>query len=352
MTAFDYGNARLRARKARFLVRADYRLLVGASDLDGLIGILGATRYGQDLEEVLPRYRSIRRIDAAVSYHIGRTLTEMAGFYEDEAGSAAALLLERWDLRNLQAVLRGVAGGVGPAEIASTLTPAGTIAQAVLRSLAAASSLRSLIDLMVALGVPGRRAALRVAETWPDYERSDDPAHLELAVHRVYTASWQARLAELDLPPLTLLFLREADRANLLAAIRLFALPADFADSKLDDHWVAGTLPAEVLSRAAGAADREAAAALLSAGMPAVWAQALDEWREHGDATRTSETVDAAITRELAAFFVTGDPLSVDIPVAFTAALESEARNVRWVARSVAAGRPPADALERLVMPW
>ena len=61
MTGYDYGNARLRARKSRFLGRSDYEALLSASDLEALLGLLGGTRYGPDIEAVLPRLRSIRR---------------------------------------------------------------------------------------------------------------------------------------------------------------------------------------------------------------------------------------------------------------------------------------------------
>jgi len=352
MTGYDYGNARLRARKSRFLLTSDYQALLGASDLDGLLGLLSGTHYGPDIEAVLPRLRSIRRLDGAVAHNVGRTLEEMSSFYTDQAGRAVALLLERWDLRNVQAVLRGIAAHAAPADIAATLVPAGTIPGAVLRSLTGAADLRTLLDLLVSLGVPSARHAARLLEAWPAYTHSSDAAVLEYALHQVYAARWAAELADLDLSPLSLVFRRETDRANVLAALRLVALSTDATSDLVEQHrWLDGRLDRDTLMAAATASGPEEAADLLIPLVPTSWGEALRRWAADRDTARVALDIDVAITRELISLFTSGDPLGIDIPVAFTAMLENEARNVRYVARSVASGRPAADTLAGLVMP-
>ncbi len=352
MTGYDYGNARLRARKSRFLGRSDYHALLGATDLDALLGMLGATRYAHDVEVVLPRLRAIRRLDGAVSHNVGRTLDAVASFYDEEAGRAVALLLERWDLRNVQAILRGVAARIAPPDIAATLVPAGTIPAAVLRGLAAASDLRTLLDMLVSLGVPSPREAASLVAAWPDIARTGDWVGLELAVHRMYLARWRAELEDLDLPALSRLFRRETDRADVLAALRLSALPGDVGSAVVSgDHWLQASLDAGTLAAAASASTAEGTVEILAPRLPGAWAEALRSWAAHGDLAQVAFEIDAAITMETVGLFSAGDPLSIDVPLAFTAMLENEARNLRSVARVVASGLPAAAAFETMAMP-
>lgn len=352
MTGYDYGNARLRAKKSAFLGADDYRALLGAADVDGLLGMLSGSRYRVDVEVALARFQSIQRLDGSIALNIGRTLREMAGYYRDEPARAVGLLLERWDIRNLRAVLRGVTTRVPAATTLATLVPAGTLTAATLRMLAGATDGRSLVDLLVTLGVPDRQSALTVAGAWPAYEASGDPAQLEFALHGAYAARWRRELQELQLPTLGTLFSREADRANVLAAMRIHDLRAAGAEPPVAVEWLPGTIKEDTLADAAAAAGREELVDMLGPAAPAKWADILGQWVEHGLTGTAASEIDAALTVELVALFSGGDPLSIDIPVAFTAALENEARNLRLIGRAVARQVPIAETLERLVGPW
>ena len=107
MLGWDYGNARLRARKSRLLGEADYHRLMSVESLDGLVAALADTPYRPDLEAAITRYSGLRRFDEVVRLHLGRVLGAMSRFYEGEDGEFVGLLVERWELVNLRAIIRG-----------------------------------------------------------------------------------------------------------------------------------------------------------------------------------------------------------------------------------------------------
>ncbi len=85
-----------------------------ATSILGLLGALGTTAYRPDLEAVPPRRRAEDRLDETVRRHLVRHASEVRSFYEEEARRQIDLALERWDLRNLQAILRGAATPAAP----------------------------------------------------------------------------------------------------------------------------------------------------------------------------------------------------------------------------------------------
>jgi vacuolar-type H+-ATPase subunit C/Vma6 len=50
--------------------------------------------------------------------------------------------------------------------------------------------------------------------------------------------------------------------------------------------------------------------------------------------------------------FLRGDPLSFDVPIAFTVAQENEVRNLRLLAEGLSGGLPAAALRSRLIVPW
>ena len=50
--------------------------------------------------------------------------------------------------------------------------------------------------------------------------------------------------------------------------------------------------------------------------------------------------------------FLRGDPLSFDVPIAFTVAKENEVRNLRLLSEGAAGGLPARALRAQLIMPW
>ena len=70
---FGYGNARLRARKAGLLGRAEYEALIG-KNVDAALGSLSETPYGPEVEAALTRHHGAQRLHEAVRHHLARVL--------------------------------------------------------------------------------------------------------------------------------------------------------------------------------------------------------------------------------------------------------------------------------------
>lgn len=351
---FVYGNTRLRARKPELLGAADYAVLAGC-DGDGLLAALAETAYRPDVQAALPRFRGRRALQEAIRGHVARQLGDLRRFYAGPARDQVDLLLGRVDLRNLRTVLRGLARFTPADEIVALLDPGGMVDDTVLSELAAQANLRAAVDLMVAWALPRRDVARAVLAAWPAYQRTGDPAVLEGALGR----AWAERLAAEELPkgaePLARLLRREIDLANVLVAGRLGR--ARERGEPLGDGGPeafllpGGTIDPALIGRAVAAPDRAASVAALAAlPFPERWHAALSAFERHGDLLALTEALEALLIREAIGLFTTGDPLGVAVPIAFTAALENEARNLRLVGAAVEAGDPPELTLGRLVL--
>ena len=156
----------------------------------------------------------------------------MRAFYEDRSGELVDLLLSRFDLHNLLALLRGQvrepAGGAGARE-RRTARRAGRGGGAA-RSRASRSS-HGPSTCSSPGGCPIRPERRALADAWPEYERTEDLAALEHALTAAPRAVVSTRLCELrgsSADSLRELVAREHDAVNVLVVLRLrFALQLD-----------------------------------------------------------------------------------------------------------------------------
>ena len=353
MIGFEYGNTRLRAMRSRLLRSEHYAELMAAGSIDRMLGALHDTPYRSDVEAAIARFTGLRRLDEAVRTNLGRTLRAVRMFYGDEPGRRVELLMRRWDLRNVRSILRAAARPASTDEILPHLVSAGTLSDAELGELASRGTVQSLVDLMVAWGVPTPQTARRVSAALPDYEATGDLALLEGAVHRAWMDSVADRL--MDAEPgdvLTTVVYMETDETNLLTVLRLSTgqTGAETDAARLADHLIPGArIPPDSLEAVAYAASRdEAASVLIAAALPARWPEAIRAWSETGDLVALAGRLDEAITRFAMSRFAAGDPLGIDIPVAFTFAKEAESRNLRLVGRGIVHRLPPDVISARL----
>lgn len=351
---YDFGNARVRARRAELLNGPRYRQLA-ALDVPGMVAALSETPYRPDLEAAATRHRGHRLLDEALSANLARTLRELAGWYTGRAAAAVTLAVSRWDHRNLRAVLRGQMARRDPGEIRAALVPAGSLGAGVLTELAGQPGLRAAIDLMVAWGVPSRPVARAAAGALAGYEATGDFGALELAVERAAATRLAAALTAAE-PEVARALRMEVDLANVVTAARLHAAGAEAPGWDATDaaeHFLpGGSVPATQLARAASSEDRGAAIAALAGSVPAGWAPALARWAESGDPVALDNHLDAALTRSVAGMFATADPLGPAVPLAYVWAKENEVRNLRTIAAGLDAGMPPDLIEEELVILW
>ena len=133
---FVYGNTRLRARKGELLGEREYEALLGR-DLEGILEALAGTAYRAEIEAVLAVTGANRRaLHEALSRHLARALGELRAFYEGRARELVDLLLSRFDLHNLLALLRGRVRGQPAEQVLANVFPLGALGGAAAQEIA------------------------------------------------------------------------------------------------------------------------------------------------------------------------------------------------------------------------
>jgi V/A-type H+-transporting ATPase subunit C len=352
---FDFGNTRVRARRADLFGAARYQELV-ALDVDRLLAALSDTPYRPDLEAATPRHRGLRLLEEALRTNLARALREVVSWYGGPAGADIAIAVGRWDLRNVRAILRGQYARREPDEIRAALVPAGHLSDAVLGELAAQAGLRPTVELMFTWGVPNPDVARTAAAALPDFESSGDFQALERAVERAAAAQLRRALEEAG-PEVARLLRSEIDQINVLTALRLQQAASESGEWDAVDPMErllgGGALPLPALAKAAGADDPTAAAeVIVAAGVPAPWDAALQRWAVSTDLVVLNDDLDEAAARGAAAMFATADPLGPGVPLAYVWSKENEVKNLRTIGAGAAAGLPADQIEEGLVILW
>lgn len=320
--------------------------MMGAGSLDRMLAVLADTPYAPDIESALVRVRGLDRLDRALRSNLATTLRKMASFYEGRSRELVDVLLSRWDLRNLRALLRFFVGVTAGADVGELVVPAGRLEESELGELAAQESIASLVDLMVAWGVPSPESAFALLQARAEFMAEGDVSRLERAIDRAFAAEMDQLLAPDDDGAVAILR-AETDARNLELALRVRAARRDAESgwSEFTDRYLPGGLqPPELWEQIADTDPPEVVAALAGARSPIPgWSRAVVDWASGGSVAGLSDALQRAITSAARARFVTGDQLGFDIPVAYTFAKEAETRNLSRIGRGLVHRIPMTD---------
>jgi vacuolar-type H+-ATPase subunit C/Vma6 len=342
---FVYGNTRLRARKAELLAAADYDALL-AGDVEAVQALLGETAYRRDLEAAQAVHSGKPALHDALRRHLGRVLAELRSFYQDRSRELVDLLLARYDLHNLLAVLRGQVRAQPAERTRLAVIPFGRLGGPAGEEIAAQREAAAAVELLVGWRLPDSATARVLARAWPEFERTQDLAALEHALAAVHALSIDRSLSEAgpDADPLRELLARERDAANVLAVLRVReALElGELADSPAlaSLRLAGGDIGPETLETALREPRREDATAVLAAAAGRVdWRISLERYGSgRGDLPALRRELEQARVRWALSLFLRGDPLGLGVPIAYTVAKENEARNLRLIAENADAG--------------
>ena len=353
---FAYGNARLRARRSKMLSREDYEALMGR-DVDAVLGALSGTPYGPEVEAALTRHHGAQRLHEAVRRHLARSLEEMRSFYEGPARKLVDVLLSRWDLHNTLTLMRGEVTAPQTEEALAHVYPIGAWLDARAREIARQNEFTAAVQLLVRWKLPDPQTARGLRDAWPEYERTGDFPALEHAV----TANWTARTAGAlkgaggDGAALRRFFERETDEKNLLLALRLRdALRRGETDRlpALEGYGVylpGGSVEIGRFDGAMRLPDAADVTVALAAGHEH-WRRPLERWAASGNLAGLQHELESRRTGDAAGLFAAGDPLGVDLPVAYAVAKEAEARNLRLIGEGASRGLDSGTVRARLVL--
>ena len=351
---FVYGNTRLRARKAQLLTEADYEALLDR-DTAGVQEGLAQTGYGPELEAALAR-GGPRPVEKAVGDHLARVLTEMRSFYRDRARDLVDLLLARFDRHNLLTLLRGQVRSQ-PAELTLTaIVPLGPLGGEAAEEIARRDEVASAVDLLTAWRLPDPTTAATLAQAWPRFERTGDLAQLE---HELATAHARRVGREIASAPATLreLIARECDATNVLVVLRLRAALRAGELTELPPppeggrYLPGGRIGEDALEAALHLpVPADTVAALADAAQRDDWRGPLERYVETGDLPLLQRELETARVRWALRLFLSGDPLGIDVPIAYTVGNENETHNLRLVAEGAAEGEPAQTVRPRLLL--
>ena len=274
----------------------------------------------------------------------------MRSFYTDRARRLVDVLLSRFDLHNLLAVLRAKAGTQGPADDA--LVRVGWLVEPLAGEILGQNELAGAVDLL-ARSTPDREQAGALRAAFGEYEVTEDLAALERAVVTDHLARTVAGLQAAGPDAATLLRFaqRAIDERNLLVALRLRDALASGAETEPPPSATrlpGGSIPLAVFERALEA---PTSAAVVGGLADAGWQPPLQRWAASGDLTALERELERRYIADAGALFVNGDPLAIDVPVAFTAAKQIEARNLRLLGEASVRGIDAETVRRELLWP-
>lgn len=352
---YGYGNARVRAMRGRLLDARAYGDLLGATSIDMVIETLMRTAYRETIESTLVKYGGVKCVAEALRLDLGRTIGKIKLFFDGQPRALVGMLLSRWDIKNLMAVLRGQSRGVPAEEILGALVPAGELTEVELLEMARQPTLRATADLMFTWQLPYAGALGEALRT-----SGGDLADTETRLNRLRYREALAWLGRAMNERLVREMLEgEIDVANLTTLIRLLSV-AD-RRAKLQARYGSadpmalliegGGLSPRLLSALSAAQDVESMVHGLS-GTPygTVLMNRWETYRESADA--------AVLERGLEKFLVLKgirmfhrDPLSIAIPIGYIWAKANEVVNVRLIAQGKALGWD-RDSIQKELIWW
>lgn len=343
---YGYANARLRAHAARLLTAGDFEALLARDSISALVAALAATPYKDAVEAGLLHAGGIQAVFEALRLDVALTFRRVRSFFDaGEPQELADLLLSRWDLHNVRALVRGQIAHVPVAEILETVIPAGALDKRTLEALAQQPGLQAMVDLMLTQQLPYANALSTAMQAPP---RGKETAALELALDNHHSRSALLRLEQPGANPAVVrsLIQAEIDCANLCLLLRLQREEAAPGAPEPADWLIdGGSIGLRRLQALAEARSPDETAALL-AGTP--YAEVIAG--AQGGAAAACRLLDRFLIRQGTGLW-NGDPLGIDLFAGYMWAKISEVMNLRLIAYAVAGELPRSDVREEL-LPW
>jgi V/A-type H+-transporting ATPase subunit C len=354
MQGYDYGNARLRAMKSRLLSAPDLHQLAASDSLDQLAAFLTRTPYRESLEAALAQATGLTALSQGIKQNVVQTMRKIRSFFQGHEGSLIGLILRRFDIHNLKAILRGLANRAAPAEIDAAFLPVGDIPESVLMELARAPDQNAAIDLLATLREPTASPLLDLRFRPAD---SSDTSQMEIALDRWHFDGLETFIASARLKGS--LFEEacklEADFLNLLTVFRLIpsadgtgGLPGEEVAALPDWFVGSGRLPLTMLTQAARQTSLSGAVRRLTV---AVYEEPLRTGLESASRTGRVSDLERHLSRYRLRWLASlpgKDPLGPGVALAYIGLKVSEINNLRWVAHGIDIGLTPALIQEEL----
>ena len=337
MGDFPYINARIKVMKSHLLPPGRLEDLLHAPDLEAIIQILSDSPYNVELQEALSRFSGLRAIDEALSQNFYHAAARILSFADGSPRRQIEVVLLRYDLQNIRAVVRGRHTGKGEDEILATLYPGGLLSEVRLRELLQQPDLRAIADTLVTWMHPLGRA-LRTGVD--DAQRTGSLLDIEMALDRAY-AQYGLRVAGGEGEETLRRSLgTEITATNVKTALKLRRMRDLTREERLRFFILGGSLSQE---RFLTLADPQSSIAEV-ANLPL--------FGPHLAGAENLLDIERAIDRTLqraAAQMYLNDPLGLDVVIGYLARKAAEVSNIRVIAHARQLGLPADVARQEIV---
>lgn len=339
MGDFDYINARIKVMKARLLPPQRLEEFLQAPDLDAVIQAVADTPYNIELQEALTRFTGVRAVDEALSQNFYHTTRRILSFADGAPRRQIEVVLLRYDLQNLRAIVRGRHTGRAEEEILATLYPGGMLSEVKLRELLQQPDLRAMADTLVTWMHPLGRA---LREGVDAAQRSGSLLDVEMALDRAY-AQYGLRVADGEADGETTFrrFLSaEVTATNVKTALKLRRMK-DLTREERQRFFILGGSVS--LDRFLTLADPQSSAADVAAlrlfGVELTGTESLLEMER---------AIDRGFQRMAAQMYL-GDPLGLDVVIGYLTRKAAEVSNLRVIAHTKLLGLSAEAARQEIV---
>jgi V/A-type H+-transporting ATPase subunit C len=332
--------------RSHLLTRDFFMRLVEADSFDTLHSMLEQTVYRREINEAILMDPARPDYDLALNVNLVSSFRKILDATGGEAHKLVATLLSRYDVQNIKTVLRGKKGNATPSEIASLLTPVGTLRMDVLEQLAREREIRGVVDLMATLGLKYVRP---LAQALPDFFKHDqDLAILELALDKFYFQNAVDQLGGRgrNVRLVRQVFVTEIDMRNLSTLVRIRGIRID-DDEVMDLRIPGGSLTPEQFL----ALDRLGDVVQLVSEYPdpryrKLLERALTEYREV-DVVAFDRELEWEVYRQGAAMSNI-DVLGVGVIIGYIYSKQNEIINLRIVLKGKTMDQPQAEIKRNL----
>ncbi len=335
MGDFSYINARIKVMKAQLLPPGRLEDLLQAPDLPSIIQALSDMPYNGELQEALSRFSGLRAIDEALSQNFYHTTRRILSFADGSPRRQIEVVLLRYDLQNIRAIVRGRHTGKSEEDILATLYPGGLLSEGKLRELLQQADLRAIADTLVTWMHPlGRALRAGVDEA----QRSGSLLDIEIALDRAYV-QYGLRVAGGE-GALRRWLGTEITATNVKTALKLRRM-RDLTREERQRFFVLG-----------GSLSRERFLTLADPQSSIAEVATLPLFGPHLGGTEDLLLMERAIDRVLlrtAAQMYLQDPLGLDVVIGFLARKAAEVSNIRVIAHARQLGVAADAARQEIV---
>jgi len=351
MAQLEYENTRIRSLKKDLLAPEFYDRLLQANTPEEMVNLFNETVYGSDVSAAVildPGYRGIER---GLKDNLSRTFAKVNHFFAPENRYLAEILLGRFDIWNVKAVIRGKHIGATAEEIMEAVLPAASLTEPLIRSLAEAVDIKGVIDLLVIWNFPYAKV---LRDAYEEYRDTGKLLPVELAMdfefYRRSLELLESRRKDLDASLLSEFLRQEIDFLNIMTAIRLNN--EKVSSKEAERFFVPGgrKLSLKLFKEIVELPEIELIADRL-VGTPYVKVaqEGLKRYFKTGYVSSFQRALEEFSVRQAAKLFL-ANPLSAALLIAFFYTKHNEVTNLRIIVRGKSVGMDEQEIREAMIV--